>query len=521
MPINVEDLTIEPILKSISCTLTDHRVTLIIGQSGSGKSTLLRALAGLLKIETGSVSYDHVPLWNKRKVNREVLLQNAIAFQSPEHQLFAQTVQGEFDYSLRPYRVSFTERTRRTNEALEEMQLPQSMLQQSPFELSGGQKRSIALATLLATDAAWLLLDEPSAGLDAAAVVRLREQLHGWKKSRSIVMATHDWEFFLPVADRILLMADGRLLAEVTPAELSTTPGLLLQAGIGVPDAMKVSCELQKTGMAMPMQLLSPEQMAVEIIDRWEGRNPPATTLVKEKACTSYKQTVDLAEEHGLLKRWVYRVEARLKWLMYMTVSVFILLQHQWPGMAVAIIITFTTLLLLQKKHALQAIKLSKPLLFFIVIAALFSGLQVSLEDGFILDLDVYALLTTIRRMLPFLAVTLVGFVFSLSTSTTEMKQGLEKGLSVFERFRVPTTMLALAASLVLRFIPMILEETERFSLIAAARGKRVVRKGQIRIRDVHVFTIPLLISLFQMVEDLILAMEIKGYMDKNKRKGS
>ena len=102
---------------------------------------------------------------------------------------------------------------------------------------------------------------------------------------------------------------------------------------------------------------------------------------------------------------------------------------------------------------------------------------------------------------------------------TTEMKQGLEKGLSFFERFHIPTKLLALAASLVLRFIPMILEETERFSLIAAARGKRVVRKGQIRLRDIHVFTIPLLISLFQMVEDLIMAMEIKGYMDKKGEK--
>jgi energy-coupling factor transporter ATP-binding protein EcfA2/energy-coupling factor transporter transmembrane protein EcfT len=520
MPINIEGLTIEPILKSISCTLEDQRLTLVIGRSGSGKSTFLRALAGLVNIHSGSVSYDQIPLWNKGKVNREVLLQNAIAFQSPEHQLFAQTIQGEFDYSLRPYRVSLMERTRRTKIALEEMQLPQSIVQQSPFELSGGQKRSVALATLLATDSSWLLLDEPSAGLDAPTVIRLREQIIGWKRSRSIVMATHDWEFFLPIADRVLLIAEGQLLADVTPEELSTTPDLLIQAGIGVPNAIKVSCELQKMGIPMPMQLLSPEQMAVEIIDRCEGRNPATPKTDDEKACTSivFKQIV---EEYSPVKRWIYRVEARLKWLMYMGLSVFILLQHHWPGLAAALIITITTLLLLQKEHALQAIKLSKPLFFFVIVAAGFSGTQISLNGSFMLDFDVYALLTTIQRMLPFLAVALVGFVFSLSTSTTEMKQGLEKALSIFERFRIPTTMIALTASLVLRFIPMIIEETERFSLIAAARGKRVARKGQIRVRDIHVFTIPLLISLFQMVEDLIIAMEIKGFMDKNKRGGS
>ncbi len=516
MPIIVENVTIEPILNSINCTIQDHSLTLIIGQSGAGKSTLLLALAGLMKLQAGSVSYDQVPLWNKGKVNRELLLRIAIAFQSPEHQFFAQTVQREFDYSLRPYRLDSTERTLRTNDALQQMKLQQSILLKSPFEFSGGQKRSIAIATLLAAHSDWLLLDEPSAGLDATAAVRLRKQLIEWKANRSIVMATHDWEFFLPVADRILVISDGTLLADVTPAELSAAPGLLLQAGIGVPDALKVSYELQKVGIPTQMLILTPEQMAMQLIDRLEGRQlqAPSTLPVEQMASMAIKKTV--AAENDLQKRWVYRVEARLKWLMYMVLSIIILLQYRWLGMTPAIIISLSTLLLLRREHALQAIKLCKPLLFFIMVAAVFAGIQVSIEDGFMLGFSVNALWSTLHRMLPFLEVTLISFVFTLSTSTTEMKQGLEKALSIFERFRVPTKMLALSASLVLRFIPMILIETERFSLIAAARGKRIARKGQIRFRDIHVFTIPLLLSLFQMVEDLIMAMEIRGYMDKD-----
>ncbi len=522
MPIQVDNLTIEPILESISCTMMDHSLTLIIGRSGSGKSTLLRALAGLVNIQSGTIGYDQIPLWNKGRVNREALLLNAIAFQSPEHQLFAQTVQGEFDYSLRPYRLGNTECNRRTNDALQAMKLQQSIRLNSPFELSGGQKRSVALATILATKSAWLLLDEPSAGLDAQAVMRLREQLTEWKLDTSMVMATHDWEFFLPVADRILLIANGKLLADMTPAELSASPEVLVQAGIGVPDSLKVASKLHKVGICVPMQLLSPEQMATEIVNRWEGRHqsddPASPKSVEQLACDyddiNGWRVTDIDEQPH--KRWIYRVEARLKWLMYMVLSVIILLQHQWQGMIPAIMISLSTLLLLRKEHLQQSLKLCRPLLLFIVIAAIFAGIRVSTEQGFILGFDVDALWSTLQRMLPFLEVTLISFVFTLSTSTTEMKQGLEKALSIFDRLRVPTRMIALTASLVLRFIPMIILETERFSLIAAARGKRVVRKGQIRFRDVHVFTIPLLLSLFQMVEDLIIAMEIKGYIDKH-----
>jgi energy-coupling factor transporter ATP-binding protein EcfA2/energy-coupling factor transporter transmembrane protein EcfT len=521
MPINIEDLTIEPILKSINCMLMDHTLTLIIGRSGSGKSTLLQAIAGLVRLGAGSVTYNDTLLWNKKKVNKEVLLQHSLAFQSPEHQLFAETVQEEFDYSLRPYRVSRVESTRRTNNALQELQLSQRILHYSPFELSGGQKRSVAVATLLATDSAWLLLDEPSAGLDARAAARLREQLAVWKQSKGILMATHDWEFFLPVADRILLMADGGLIANVTPAELMAVPSLLQQADIGVPDAIKVSCELQKMGIPMSMQLLSPEQMAEAIIDRLEGDHPPtySSTAVDLKSICSPVVSKSLVEEQVTPQPRLYRIEPRLKWLIYMVLSVLILFQHQWSGLVFAIIVVFTALLLLRREHALQALRLCKPLLFFIVVASLFAGIEVFIEGGFRLSFDGYSWLLTVKRMLPFLAVTLLSFVFTLSTSTAEMKAGLEKALSIFERLHIPTTMLALAASLVLRFIPMILMEAERFSIIAAARGKRVVRRGQIRFRDIRVFTIPLLISLFQMVEDFILAMEIKGFKDKSKRK--
>jgi energy-coupling factor transporter ATP-binding protein EcfA2/energy-coupling factor transporter transmembrane protein EcfT len=500
----------------------DQSITLIIGRSGSGKSTFIQAIAGLINISSGSVTYGDTSLWNKKKVNKDVLLQHALAFQSPEQQLFAETIQEEFDYSLRPYRLLPIEGARRTSFALQELQLSQSLLQHSPFELSGGQKRSVAVATLIATDSPWMLLDEPSAGLDAKAAARLREQLKLWKQTKGIFMATHDWEYFLPIADRVLLIAEGRLLTDVSPAELMANPDLLHRAGIGVPNSFKVSSELQKVGVPTPNQLLSPEQMAREIIAQWEGTKEPVLPERSMDDINSFKPMASKAvEEPATPKPRLYRIDARLKWLMYMVVSVLILLQHQWLGLTIASVVAFSSLFLLKNTHAIQAIRLCKPLLYFTIIAALFAGIGISFRDGFGVDFDVSDCIFTIQRMLPFLMVTLISFVFTLSTSTLEMQLGLEKSLSIFERFRVPTAMLALTASLVLRFIPMIVWEAERFSLIAAARGKRAVRKGQIRIRDLRVFAIPLLISLFQMVEDLIVAIEIKGFKNKHKKEVS
>jgi energy-coupling factor transporter ATP-binding protein EcfA2/energy-coupling factor transporter transmembrane protein EcfT len=500
----------------------DQSITLIIGRSGSGKSTFIQAIAGLINISSGSVTYGDTSLWNKKKVNKGVLLQHAIAFQSPEQQLFAETIQEEFDYSLRPYRLSAVEVARRTSVALQELKLSQSLLQHSPFELSGGQKRSVAVATLIATDSPWMLMDEPSAGLDAHAAARLREQLKVWKQSKGILMATHDWEYFLPIADRVLLIAEGRLLTDITPAELMANPDLLYQAGIGMPNSLKVSSELQKVGVPTPNQLLSPEQMAGEIIAQWEGTKGSDHQEHPMEDIGPFKPMASKAVEEPVTpKPRLYRIDARRKWLMYMIVSVLILLQHQWLGLTMATLVAFSSLFLLKNTHAFQAIRLCRPLLYFTIIAALFAGIGISFRDGFELYFDTSDCIFTIQRMLPFLMVTLISFVFTLSTSTLEMQIGLEKSLSIFERFRIPTAMLALTASLVLRFIPMIVWEAERFSLIAAARGKRTVRKGQIRIRDLRVFAIPLLISLFQMVEDLIVAIEIKGFKNKHKKEVS
>ncbi|WP_284641353.1 ATP-binding cassette domain-containing protein [Paenibacillus silviterrae] len=529
MPIVMRDVTVRAegregrtILHPVSGEIAEHSLTLLIGRTGSGKSTLLKALAGLTPIASGTVDYNGTSLWRKGKPVREALLLSGMAFQFPEQQLFAQTVQGEFDYSLRPYRLGKPEREERIDKAMSSMKLPRELLGASPLTLSGGQKRRVALASLSATQRPWLFLDEPSACLDAASSARLKEQLLEWKRSSGVVMATHDWEAFLEVADRVLILSEGRLVADMTPEELRWDPELLEQAGVGLPGAAELARELRSAGLDVPLQMLEPEKMAEQLalaLDRrsFEAGPQEAAAALSPVSERGEVPLMNSSEQPGTAtgRRLVYLLDARVKWLVYTLLSAGFVLQTERIGTVLSLLLAFGAVLLLDREHAGRVLRLCKPLLFFMAFASSFAGLRVQTDQSFPLSFAWEGAAGSFAHLLPFFSVTLLGIVFTLSTSPVEMKQGLQKALSVFDRIGWSTSMLALAASLVLRFIPLILEETRRFALIAQARGKRTTRRGQIAVRDIPVFVIPLLISLFQTVEDLIMAMEIKGYINR------
>jgi energy-coupling factor transporter ATP-binding protein EcfA2/energy-coupling factor transporter transmembrane protein EcfT len=628
MPIEVTGLTVcaerrsgRRLLEDMSFTLEDHTITLLVGRSGSGKTTLLRALSGLAEISGGSICYDGSPLWSQGRLNRSLLLRSSVAFQFPEHQLFARTVQGEFDYSLRPYGISGQEKADRVSRAMNGQLLPESLLGSSPFTLSGGQKRRTALATIAATEPQWLLLDEPSAGLDAVSVTRLKAELTAAKRHSGIVLSCHDLDAFLPVADRVLVLCGGRIAADVTPAQLYADPRPLLAAGVGLSDAMELAAALAAAGFAVPAQARSPQQMAAAIAaglaaagqhaaqprasadaaqrvaqprdgadaaqrvaqprasadaaqrvaqtrasadaaqrvaqtragaDAAQRVAPPrdgadealhvappragadaAQRVARPRASADEAQRVALPRDGAdaalrvtlprasadaalrVAQPHAYRVDARVKWLVYTLVSAGMIAQNEWTGITASLLLALGCLLLLNGADRAKLWRMSRPLLWFTTVAALISGVQLNIgvEGVKPLAFSLMQAEVTIRNLLVFWAVTVIGIVFSICSSPSEMKMGLQ---SAFSKLPFRTDMLAVAASLVLRFIPLILEETERFAVIAKARGKRAHTRGLIHMRDIPVFVIPLLVSLFQSVEELIVAMELKGYMSKS-----
>ncbi|MCI3920807.1 ATP-binding cassette domain-containing protein [Paenibacillus sp. TRM 82003] len=505
------------LLDAATFAIPDHAITLVVGKTGAGKSTLLRALSGLVRPSEGDVLYEGRPLWRGGRLDRTLLLRNAVAFQFPEQQLFARTVQGEFDFSLRPYRLPKAERQRRTAEALAGQRLPASFLDASPHLLSGGQKRRVALASILSSEAPWLLLDEPSAGLDAASLAKLTEELQRWRRSCGIVLATHDLDAFLPIADRVLIVHRGRIAANVAPAQLAADPSPLLRCGVGLPESLATAAALREAGLPLPAAPMSPERLAAALAGALRGERTaaaevprataPATTAA-EPNDDAPPPTSATSDSRSLL----YAMDPSRKWLVYTAVSIGIILQTGWIGLGVALAFALCCWSALAGEDRTRLLRMTRPLLWLMVVAVLFSGLQWPAGgDGVGFSFD--AAIETFRRLSAFLEITVLGLAFTLSTSASAMKSGLERMLRPLRRFRVPVETLALTASLVLRFIPLIMEEADRFALIAKARGKRAPKRGTIAPRDLPVFVIPLLISLFQAVEDMILAMEMKGWL--------
>ncbi|WP_068608638.1 ATP-binding cassette domain-containing protein [Paenibacillus swuensis] len=528
MPITVEgvsvysgDLKNRPILHNIHFGMEERSLTLLIGKTGSGKSTLLQVISGLKELGEGNVSYNDTPLWRRGRVNRSLLLSHSIAFQFPEHQLFARSLHEEFIYSLRPYRLPKSEHLPRITRAMGGQRLDMSLLAHSPFRLSGGQKRRVALATIMAAETPWLFLDEPSAGLDGASAKRLLEELLEWKQQYGMLLATHDIDMFLPIADRVIIMDQGTIKANLTPEELMSNRQLLDESGIGLPPAMECILGLQQAGIPMNNKIHTPDELA-EIISHHIRMKPDLKEVFQAQEAQNNAIADQPIHEHlsssdntSPQTSPLYHLDTKLKWLLYIIISIAVVLQNNWVGIGLSLGFTFISCMLLMNQDQQKLLRIIKPLLIFMAITVVISGIQLDTESemhwlnrvGFAMGPAVQ----TLMRMVCFFLLTILGMVFTLSTSTTDMRRSLESVLLPLQKIHIPVESIALTASLILRFIPLILEETLKFAMITKARGKRSVKQGNIHLRDLPAFIIPLLISMFQTVEDFILALELKN----------
>lgn len=252
-------------VRDVSFTAVPGEITLLIGRSGAGKSTLLDMLGGLSVPDGGVIRYGDTGLWPGSKQSvREARRKLALVFQHPHEQLFAATVRGEFHYTLRPFKLSGEEREARTAEALELFGLGPELLDERPHELSGGTQRRAALASVFASRPRWLLLDEPTAGLDHEAAARLTGTLRDWTRRTGggALVATHDLDAFLPVADRIVMLSQGTVVHDCTPAELAARPAMLGDAGLLLPEALALGSLLRWHGVDVPAGLPAPEETA-------------------------------------------------------------------------------------------------------------------------------------------------------------------------------------------------------------------------------------------------------------------
>ena len=256
-------------LRDISLTIAPGEFIGIIGHTGSGKSTLVQHLNGLLQPTSGNVKVDDVDLKGKTAGQKIVRQRVGMVFQYPEHQLFEETIFDDIAFGPRNLGLTSEEVTQRVEEAMERVGLPPAeYASRSPFRLSGGQMRRVAIAGVIALQPEYLVLDEPSAGLDPRGRDEIFEQILQLYHSTgmAVVLVTHNMEDVARLAKRLLVMNRGRIEFDGKPAELFHDPSLPLhEYGISLPYMTELLRLLRSRGLDLDDTLLSADAVATAI----------------------------------------------------------------------------------------------------------------------------------------------------------------------------------------------------------------------------------------------------------------
>lgn len=243
-------------LKDVSLNINKGEVVAIIGHTGSGKSTLVQHLNGLLKPDTGRAEIDDVDITAKGAQAKNARQQVGMVFQYPEHQLFAETVFEDIAFGPRNKGFAEDEVTRQVKEAMAFVGLDyDTFAQRSPFQLSGGQMRRVAIAGVVAMNPDYLVLDEPSAGLDPRSRNAVFREIMSLHQSRgiAIVLVTHSMEEAVKYADRLLVINNGAVLFDGAPAVIfGEHADELVRVGMDVPQVYKLAALLRAQGLALP-----------------------------------------------------------------------------------------------------------------------------------------------------------------------------------------------------------------------------------------------------------------------------
>mgnify|MGYP000840033241 FL=1 len=245
----------------------------IIGHTGSGKSTLMQQLNGLLKPTSGTVLLDGQDIWSDKKLTRQARFRVGLVFQYPEYQLFEETVYKDIAFGPKNMGLSPEEVDRRVREAAGFVGLTEQQLEVSPFDLSGGQKRRVAIAGVIAMEPEVLILDEPTAGLDPVGRSEILGNIQSYRKAKNatIMMVSHSMEDVARLTDRLLVMNGSKLAMDAPPAQGFTHAEELTQMGLNIPQVTQVFLELKKLGLDVK-NVYTIDQAAAEI-RRLKGGN--------------------------------------------------------------------------------------------------------------------------------------------------------------------------------------------------------------------------------------------------------
>ena len=246
-------------IKDIDLTIEDGETVAIIGHTGSGKSTLVQHLNGLLKPTAGSVKVDGVDINQKGVDLRTIRWKVGLVFQYPEHQLYEETVWDDVAFGPRNMGLADEEVRSRVERALAAVDVDMALAERSPFELSGGEKRRVAIAGVLAMEPSVLVLDEPTAGLDPRGRQDMLRRIQRLQKERqlTVVFVSHNMAEVATLADRLIVMERGVIVMEGPPQAIFAQGEQLEAIGLGVPEMTALMGKLRAKGWDVPDSALT------------------------------------------------------------------------------------------------------------------------------------------------------------------------------------------------------------------------------------------------------------------------
>lgn len=276
--INVENLTYKYnagtsnevlALNDVSFKVESCEFLGIIGKTGSGKSTLVKHLNGLLKPDSGKVFIDENDIWKNKKTLKKARFDIGLCFQYPEYQLFAQTVLEDIAFGPINMGKSDKEAMDLAKSSAKIMKIDENILEKSPFELSGGQKRRVAIAGIIAMDPKVLVLDEPFASLDPESVEELSDLLKDYikNKDKTIVVVSHDMTQMANLCDRIIVLNDGKLVMNNTPEKIFEDVDTLNKYDLDIPEITQIFIELKNRGFELNNKVYTVDQGIQAVLD--------------------------------------------------------------------------------------------------------------------------------------------------------------------------------------------------------------------------------------------------------------
>ena len=477
-------------LCGVTLTIEEGEFFGIIGHTGSGKSTFVQHLNALIRLTGGSLKVGEYDLADKKCKFLELRSKVGMVFQYPEYQLFAETVEKDVMFGLKNFAKDMKEEEMKAavREALEIVDLNYAEIKdKSPFELSGGQKRRVAIAGVIVTKPEVLILDEPAAGLDPLGkkeVMQLLHAIHG-KWCKTIVIVSHDMDEISENCTRAAVFADGKVVMEGKPHELFALKGAGHRDRHGF---------FHRRFYRQSSRAVSAFQRGHMLNDVTFGQFYPA-------------------------KSFVHNMDARAKIVFVIAYIVAIFLADNFIALgAVTLFLIFVVLL--SRVPFGSVLRSVKMILFLIVFTAILNLFFYSGESAYKPLVDWWIITITQESLvnMAFLALRLFLLVMgtsvlTLTTTPVSLTDGIESLLTPLKWIRFPVHELALIMSIALRFIPTLTDETNRIISAQKARGANFETGGLIkRAKATLPILIPLLVSAFRRAEDLGDAMDARCY---------